>query len=110
MKSIINLFANVGGETLPDVGAIPNPDNTGVASGNLLDYIENIVNWGLGFVGIIVFLLIVYAGFLYLTASGNQDQTKKAIAVLQNTVIGAIMILFAFVLTNAIVGFVFQVQ
>lgn len=110
MQNIINLLASVGGEILPDVGAIPNPEKTGVADGNLLEYIQNIINWGLGLIGIIVFLLIVYAGFLYLTASGNQDQTKKAIAVLQNSVIGAIMIFFAFVLTNTIVSFVFQVQ
>lgn len=110
MVNIIKLLSsNVGQEELPPVGAIPDPEATGVAGGSLLEYIQNIINWGLGLVGIIVFLLIIYAGFMYLTAGGSQDQTKSAISILKTTVIGSVILFFAFVLTNAIIGFVFQV-
>ncbi len=110
MENTIKLLAStVGQESLPPVGAIPDPGVTGVAQGTLLDYIQNTINWTLGFIGIIVFILIIYAGFMYLTAGGNQGQAESSVKILTNTVIGALILFFAFVLTNAIIGFVFQV-
>ena len=40
-------------------------------------------------IGLVFFILIVYAGFLWLTAAGNPDQTQKATNVIVGAVAGA---------------------
>jgi len=49
----------------------------------------------LGFLGIIAVILIIYGGFLWMTAGGNEDQVKKAISFVKNGVIGLLIILAA---------------
>ena len=50
----------------------------------------------------IVVFFIIYAGFLYVTARGNAEQVKKASAALTYSVIGAILIIGAFVIVEII--------
>lgn len=53
----------------------------------------------LGLLASIFLILIIYAGFRYMTAAGNQDQTKKAISQIGNAVIGLIIVLAAWAIT-----------
>jgi heme/copper-type cytochrome/quinol oxidase subunit 2 len=93
--------------TLPERGTIPN--NSGVYQGaNFIDAVELIINWLLSFIGIIVFVIFLFAGFEYATAGDNQDKAKSAQSRMVNAVIGLIIIFFAFVASNAVLGFVFQ--
>jgi hypothetical protein len=95
--------------TLPDKGAIPDPESSGVFEGtSFIDTVELIINWLLGFIGIIVFVIFLFAGFEYATAGDNQDKTKSAQGRMVNAVIGLIIIFFAFVVSNAVLSFVFQ--
>ena len=48
----------------------------------------------------IVTLMIIYAGFLYVTARGNAEQTKKATTALTYAIIGAILIIGAVAITG----------
>lgn len=56
----------------------------------------------LGFLAIIFLVLILYAGFRYMTAAGNQDQTKKAISQIRDATIGLFIVLASWALTNFI--------
>lgn len=49
--------------------------------------------------GIIVLCFIVYAGFLWLTAGGNESQIEKAKLVMRNSVIGLAIILSSYSIT-----------
>ena len=64
--------------------------------------IAKIIRVALSLLGIIALLLILYAGFLWMTAGGNDEQIASAKKVMFNTVIGLAIILSAY----AIVSFV----
>jgi len=67
---------------------------------NLMQKIAGIVNIALGFVALIGVIIIIYAGFKWMTASGNDDQVKEARDNIRNAVIGIIIIMLAFVIVN----------
>lgn len=52
--------------------------------------------------GVIAVLMIMYAGFLYVTAAGNETKIKKAHQALTWAVIGASILLGAWVISQAI--------
>lgn len=54
--------------------------------------IVRIVNVSLGLLATIFLVLVVIAGYQYLTAGGNQEQTKKALVQIKNSVIGLVII------------------
>lgn len=55
-----------------------------------------------GLVGLAFFVLMVYGGVLWMTAHGESKQVDKARSVLTTAVIGAFIIVSAYVLTNAL--------
>ncbi|MEK7856952.1 MAG: pilin [Acidobacteriota bacterium] len=63
-----------------------------------------IIRIALGFLGIILLCLILYGGYLWMMAGGNEEQIGTAKRVLTNAVIGLIIILSAW----AIVTFVLR--
>ncbi len=64
--------------------------------------IANIIRWLLGLVGLVLVVLIMYAGYLWMTAGGNEEQITQAKGVMRNAVIGLAIILSAY----SIVAFV----
>lgn len=58
----------------------------------------------LGLVGVILLVIMVYAGFLWLTAGGNDDQVGHAKQLIKNGVIGMAITLSAFVITQFVVN------
>ncbi len=67
--------------------------------------IVNIIQVILGFLAVIFFGLVIYAGFQYMTAAGNDDQTKKAISQITNATIGLLIILVSWILTTALIRY-----
>jgi hypothetical protein len=87
------------------------PTGTGVyQSTNLIDTIRIVIQWALGFIGIVVFLIFLFAGFEYATAGGDSGKAETARNRMVNAVIGLIIIFFAFVASNAVLSFIFQQQ
>ncbi len=74
------------------------------SNSSLLGEVERLINWTLGFLGILVFSMMLFAGFEYATAGGDEAKTNKAISRIKATVIGLVILFFAFVTTNLIVG------
>lgn len=60
----------------------------------------SVINVVLGFLGIIAVGLILYAGFKWMTAAGNDDKITEARKLLVAGVIGLIIILAAFAIAN----------
>ncbi|MDD4352125.1 MAG: pilin [Candidatus Gracilibacteria bacterium] len=65
---------------------------------------SNFINWILGFVGLIAVIMFIYAGFLYLTAGGNDENTGKAKKIMMYTIIGIILIMLAYTIVAALTG------
>lgn len=65
--------------------------------------VTNIIAFILSFLGVVFLVLTIYAGFLWMTARGNEAQVSKAKDMLTNAVIGLIIITAAYSIT-AFVG------
>lgn len=59
----------------------------------------------LGFIGVLFLLLIIYSGFQWLTAGGNEEKVSKAKTRVLNGVIGLAIALCAFILTSALFSY-----
>ena len=72
-------------------------------TGSLTAIIGSIINVLLSILGLILLLLVIYAGFLWMTAGGNSDQVDKAKKFIVNGVIGLIITLTAYAISNFVV-------
>jgi cytochrome bd-type quinol oxidase subunit 2 len=75
----------------------------GYSSLKLPDLIGNFISVILGVVGIIFLVLAVYAGVMYMTAGGDPGKVKKAKEILTQSLIGLIIIVAAYALTQFVV-------
>ncbi|MFH0833864.1 MAG: hypothetical protein V2A63_00535 [Patescibacteria group bacterium] len=76
----------------------------GNSYGSAIGVITGWTNFALPFVGVIAIAVLVYAGFLYLTAAGSEDQTKKAKNILIWVAIGIIIIFSAYAIVNTLLS------
>ncbi len=75
----------------------------GLTSADLVTTVINIINWALGLLAIIAVALIIYGGYYWLTAAGNEERITKAKKIILNTVIGLVIILLAWAIVNFII-------
>lgn len=70
---------------------------------DLASLIGTIINSLLGLLGVILVVLMIYAGFLWMTAAGNEEKVKKARGIMTNAVIGMIIIFAAYAITGFVI-------
>lgn len=68
----------------------------GLAGTDIRLIIANIVRVALGLVGLVMVIFMMYAGYLWMTAGGNDDQITKAKSIIKNAVIGLVIILASY--------------
>lgn len=66
--------------------------------------IVEIITYLLGFVGLVFFVMILYAGFQILTSGGNEENVKTAKKRLFNAVLGLAVIIAAYAITAFILS------
>lgn len=71
----------------------------GITPRSLSESIARIIKAVLGLLGIIFLALIVYAGFIWMTAGGNTERIDKAKKIMSAAVIGTTIILVAYMIT-----------
>ncbi len=54
----------------------------------------------LSFVGVLFLILMIYAGIMWMTASGNDQQISKAKSLMINAIIGIVVVFSAYALTS----------
>lgn len=69
---------------------------TGLGNEDPRQMAASVVNILLGFLGIIAVLIILFGGFKWMTAAGNEDQVGQAKKMIGAGVIGLLIILMAF--------------
>jgi len=62
-----------------------------------------IINSVLGLVGAILLGLLVYAGFTWMTAGGNESKVENARTTIRNCIIGLVIVLLAFSISQFII-------
>ncbi len=88
---------------------IANKSGYGQAGASTLsETVGKIIKAVLGVLGILFLVLTVYAGFLWMTAAGNDEQVTKAMGILKTSIVGLIIILVSYSLTYFILGEVFK--
>ena len=76
----------------------------GLGSADLETTIINIVQWLLGFLGLIAVIFILYGGFVWMTAGGNEEKVAKAKKVISAAVVGLIVVLLAWAIVIFVIG------
>ncbi|MFA6255213.1 MAG: hypothetical protein WC675_04280 [Patescibacteria group bacterium] len=72
---------------------------------NSLPQIIGLVIKGLlSLLGIIFMCYIIYGGYLWMTASGKEESITKAKAIIKGSIIGIIVVLGAYAITEFVVG------
>ncbi|MBI5254564.1 hypothetical protein HY932_02175 [Candidatus Falkowbacteria bacterium] len=72
-------------------------------SGNLTEIVGKIIKAALSLLFVILVILIIYAGYLWMTAGGDPKQTEKARDYIQNAIIGLIIIVLAYAITQFVI-------
>lgn len=75
----------------------------GVDSPTVSQIVGLIINAILGLIGVIFLVIIITAGFKWMTAGGNEETITKSKQHLINAIIGLIIIFTAFIITNFVV-------
>lgn len=76
----------------------------GVRSGNLPSLIGSFINIALGIIGVIFLCLMVYAGFLWMTAMGDPKKTSTAKDLIFAAIIGIIIIVLAYAISYFVIS------
>ncbi len=79
-------------------------------NGNLIELIGRVINIGLGLLGVVFLCYLLYAGYLWMTAQDAADQIEKAKKHLKNSVIGLLIIVSSFAITNFILKLLAETQ
>ena len=58
----------------------------------------------LGFLGSIAVVLVVVAGFKWMTAGGNEDKIAESKKLMTAAAVGLVIILLAFAITNFVIN------
>jgi len=74
------------------------------ANTDLSLFIGRIIAQVMGFVGVIFFVLMIYGGFLWMTAQGNEEQIKKAKSLITGAIIGIVIVFSAYAITAFVVN------
>jgi preprotein translocase subunit SecG len=77
---------------------VANPNQTGL-SGDLGTSVATVIKAVLALVGTVFLILTIYAGILWMTAQGNEEQVTKAVGIIKTSIIGLIVIMSAYAIT-----------
>lgn len=83
--------ANVGG-------------TTGLGTRDVRTTIASIINVALSLLGIIVLVIIIYGGFLWMTAGGNDERVGEAKKWIFGGIIGLVIILSAYAIAQFVIS------
>ncbi len=72
--------------------------------GSIRQLALRLVNFALGFLGVIAVIMIIYGGFLYVTAAGADDKVGTAKKIILYSIIGIIIILVSFAIVNTVLN------
>ncbi len=75
---------------------------------NLSQAIGQIIGAILLFIGVVFLGLIIYGGFTWMTARGNEQVVEKAKNLITSAVIGLIIVLAAYALTRLVSAFILK--
>ncbi len=94
-------FVDYEGEFAP-------PEADGYAEGitqtsSAREFVVNVTNFVLSFLGLAAVIVVIYGGFLYVTAGGEQERADKGKKSVMYAVMGIVIVLISYALVNTII-------
>jgi hypothetical protein len=93
---------NGAAEREAQLQAAGGPKGAGLIASDPRWIVANIVRLLLSLVGIILFCFMFYAGYLWLTAAGNEEQVEHAKTIIKNSIMGLLVVLVSLSITQFI--------
>lgn len=66
----------------------------------MIQVIQRFVNIFLGLLAFIVTIMLIYGGFLMITAAGDDGKYQKGLTILKQAAIGVAIVLLSFIIVN----------
>lgn len=85
--------------SVQDVGSI-----VGLPSSDLKNVVVNIISWVLGLLALVAVVFIIYGGFVWMTAAGNEERIEKAKKIISSAVTGLVIVLLAWAIVIFVAG------
>src|SRR3989344_4059041 len=79
-------------------------EGTGLFTGTLSDALTNMISTALTLAGVIALAMIIYGGFRWMTAAGNEDAVSDAKRILTASIIGLIVIIISWAVVNFVIA------
>ena len=76
---------------------------TGLGTKDIREGVMAIVNVLLGFLGIIAIIIILWGGFVWLTAGGNEEKVSEAKKIITAGIIGLIIIFVSYAIASFVI-------
>lgn len=91
-----------------DIGTVYG-ENIGLGTNtDIKTVIVNIIRLVLGFLGLIAVIIVLYGGFQWMTASGNEEKVSSARATLTAGLIGLVIILAAYAISAYVITIILE--
>ena len=97
-------FAEVLRRTACKAGFISSGDTETIKEENIVSIIGQFISIVLGFTGVVFVVLILYGGWLWGTARGNEEQVQSAEKLIRNAVIGVIIVFATFTISRFVIN------
>lgn len=94
-------YAQIGNDAADTVAS-----SAGFSSMSVYEIIGTLINVFLGLLGVVFLLLVLYAGFLWMTAGGDDKQVDKAKKMLINATVGLVITLSAYAITTFVINWI----
>ncbi|MBI4975816.1 hypothetical protein HZC20_04010 [Candidatus Peregrinibacteria bacterium] len=107
MVGAITLFTFMSTSYAAVISPTDNPSELGNVTGNegsIRKLVLRIVNYFLGFLGILAVIMVIYGGVTYVTSAGNDEGVGNAKKIILYSLVGIIIILLAFAIVNTVLS------
>lgn len=78
-------------------------DQSGLGSTDIKITIANLIRTGLSFLGVIAVCIVLYGGYVWMTAGGDAEKVERAKKILINAAVGLVIILMSWAITTFII-------
>lgn len=86
----------------PDIPSLPGGSTS--SSNTVRYWVVYYINWFLAIVGIISVAYLIYGGFRYITSAGNEETAEEAKKIIQNAIIGLVVVILSFIIITVTIN------
>jgi hypothetical protein len=102
-SALLGAFLAMPASAQVNAGMSPIASAISLGTADIRVIVANVINVGLTILGTILLVIILYAGFLWMTAGGDDEKITRAKRLIMNGVIGLAIVLASYAITYFVV-------